>query len=398
MDSEARRKTAFASGSGRAFRVLLAVVIFGVFALSFGMSVVYIDITLDRLASKSMDVHADFDTFWRSAEALWQGDELYDTGARLSNLNPPLWTLIISPLGLLEPLQAYRIFTSATVVVMVGYLAWMARELRLGGGWTTITTGAFLVSSPLLATLALGQIYAFLTLGLVAAWSFDRRDMPLASGVALGLTIAIKPSLLPLLLWPLVRRKWNLFVAAGVTGALATLFAALVAGFEATFEWARLLMDSSVSPYWDNASLPAVAARLFTENEFAEEIALLPWTVPVAYALGFALVALTAWRARRDPSLGLWAIVAASLLVSPIAWHNYLMLLAPGVLLLVSRGYALLALLLLALQTIPSQWPLIWAGEQTVFASFMLTLYFYILFLHWISLLPAGKPGLSEGE
>lgn len=379
--------------------MLFGVVVFGVFALSFGMNVAFMDITLGRMSDDSMRVHADFDTFWRSAEALWVRDDLYDTGARLSNLNPPLWTLIISPLGLLDPLTAYRIFASLSAVVMVGYLAWMARETKLGGGWAVVATGLLLVSSPFLATTVLGQIYAFLTLGLVAAWAFDRRGMPIACGIALGAAIAIKPSLLPIILWPLVRKRWRTLLATLIYGALATLVAAVALGFGATLDWLRLLRDSTVSPYWDNASLPAAAARLFTENEYAVEIARLPWTIPAAYILGAGIVALTAWRLRRDPSLGFWAIVAASLLISPISWHNYLMLLAPGVLLLISRGHALPALLLLALQTIPPQWPLVWMNDDTIFASFMLTLYLPILLIHWCSFLPGeGRKAEAAAE
>ncbi len=383
-------------GHRKVFQVLLGVAVFGVFALSFGMSVAFMDITLGRMADDSMRVHADFDTFWRSAEALWASDDLYDTGARLSNLNPPLWTLIISPLGLLEPLTAYRIFASLSAVVMVGYLAWMARETKVGGRWATLAMGLLIVSSPFLATTVLGQIYAFLTLGLVAAWSFDRRGMHVASGIALGATIAIKPSLLPIILWPILRKRWTTLFATLIYGALATIIAAVALGFGATLDWIRILRDSTISPYWDNASIPAAAARLFTENEFAEHISLLPWTIPVAYILGAAVVALTAWRLRYDPSLGFWAIAAASLLISPISWNNYLMLLAPGIFLLVSRGHVLLALLLLALQTIPPQWPIVWMNDDTIFASFMLTLYLYILLIHWWLFLPGGNQRSRE--
>ncbi|MGH3085768.1 MAG: glycosyltransferase family 87 protein [Rubrobacteraceae bacterium] len=379
------------------FDALLAVAVIGVFALSFGLNVAYVDVALGRISSDSMEIHADFDSFWRSARAFWDGDNLYGTGAMFANLNPPLWTLMISPLGLLDTLLAYRVFTVLTVAVVICYLAWMADETKLRGGWAVVATGLLLVSSPLLATLALGQIYAFLTLGLVAAWTFDRRGMPIASGVALGLTIAVKPSLLPLALWPLVRKRWNALISTLVTGAVATLVAAFVVGFGATFEWVGILLGSSVSPYWDNASIPSAAARLFTENEYVEAIASVPWLVPVAYLVGLALVALTAWKLRDDPSLGFWALVAVSLLASPISWHNYLMLLAPGILLLVSRGKYLLALLLLALQTIPAQWPILWMNEETILASLMLTLYLYILFLHWVALLPGGKPGSAEG-
>ena len=346
---------------------------------------------LERISTTSMNIHGDFDTFWRSARAFWEGGDVYDTGARLENLNPPLWILLVSPFGLLDPLVAYRIFVLTTLVMSVGYLAWMADELRLRPGWTVVGTAMLLLSSPLLATLALGQIYPVLALLLVAAWMADRRDQPLTSGGSLGLAVALKPSLAPVLLWPLVRRRWGALGAALVSGAVATLVGVVVVGPRATLDWLRLLSGSSTSPYWDNASLPSAAARLFTENPFAENIATLPWTIPVAYALGIGVIIVTAVRVRRGAEVGLWALVAASLLASPIAWHNYLVLLGPGILLLLARGWVAPAFLLLALQSIPGQWPLLWNEKGTVAATLALTLYFYILISHWFVLLSAAK-------
>jgi hypothetical protein len=112
----------------------------------------------------------------------------------------------------------------------------------------------------------------------------------------------------------------------------------------------------------------------------------------VGYALGIAVVAATAMRIRGGGEAGLWALVAASLLASPIAWHNYLVLLAPGVLLLLARGRVAPALFLLALQAIPAQWPLLWNDEGTVAATFALTLYLYVLAAHWVLLLLATEP------
>ncbi|MCA1687125.1 MAG: DUF2029 domain-containing protein [Actinobacteria bacterium] len=361
------------------------------FALALWLDVTFIGGILERISTDSMAIHGDFDTFWRSAAAFWEGKDVYDTGAGLTNLNPPLWTLLISPLGLLEPLVAYRVFVLISLLITVGYLAWMAEELRLRPRWAVLGAVMLLLSSPLLATLALGQIYPFLALGLVAAWVADRRDRPSISGTALGLVVALKPSLAPVLLWPLVRRRWGAFGAALVSGAAATLAAAVVVGPGATLDWLGLLSDRSPSPYWDNASLPGAAARLFTENEFAQHVAISPWTILVAYALGIGAIAITAARAGRGSEVGLWALVAASLLASPIAWHNYLVLLGPGILVLLARGRTAPAFLLLALQSIPGQWPLLWNEEDTVVASLALTLYLYILIAHWLALLPAAK-------
>ncbi|HEV3477213.1 MAG TPA: glycosyltransferase family 87 protein, partial [Rubrobacteraceae bacterium] len=358
---------------------------------------------LSRISTDAMYVHVDFHTFWHSAAALLEGRDAYGTEARLENLNPPFWVLLSSPLGLLEPLLAYRIFVLITLGITVGYLIWMAAEVGLRSPLAIVAVTMLLLSSPLLGTLALGQIYPFLALGLVTAWVADRRDRPLLSGTTLGLAVALKPSLLPVLLWPIVRRRWGAFGAALASGGAATAVGAAVVGLGATLDWLRLLSDQAASPYWDNTSLPGAATRLFAENEFAAHIAALPWTIPVAYALGIGAIAITAARARQGPEVGLWALVAASLLASPIAWHNYLVLLGPAILLLLAWGRTAPAFLLLALQSIPGQWSLLWSERDTVVASLALTLYLYILIAHWLILLsaskvPTGTPALEAGE
>ena len=375
-------------------------VAFWVLVLALWLDVWFLGGILGRISTDSMDVHGDFDTFWRSAAAFLGGGDVYDAGARLTNLNPPIWVLLVSPLALLEPLAAYRVFVLITLVTTVGYLAWMAEELRLRPRWTVVGVVMLILSSPMLATLGLGQIYPILTLGLVVAWVADRRDRLMVSGAALGLVVALKPSLAPVLLWPLVRRRWGAFGATLVSGATATLVGLVVVGPRATLDWLKLLSGHSASPYWDNASLPGAAARLFTASEFAQHVAILPWTILVAYALGAGAIAITAVRVTRGSEVGLWALVAASLLASPIAWHNYLVLLGPGILLLLGRGRTAPAFVLLALQSIPGQWPLLWNEMHTVPASLALTLYLCILITHWLALLPAekGPAGAPETE
>jgi hypothetical protein len=89
--------------------------------------------------------------------------------------------------------------------------------------------------------------------------------------------------------------------------------------------------------------------------------------------------------------MGLWALVAASFLASPVSWHNYLVLLGPGVLLLMARERMTLAFLLLALQFIPPRWSEPWRGESMGAAPLVLTLYFCILAAHWLAFLTHGE-------
>ena len=385
-------------GGARARDAVLYTAAFWVFAAAVWMDVWYLGGALGRISTESMQVHVDFDSFWRSARALLEGGDIYDTGVRLVNLNPPVWTVLISPLGLMEAIDAYRLFVLLCVLVVLGYLAWTAEELRLGPGWAVVGGGLLLLSSPLISTLALGQVYPVLALGLVAAWILDRREDQRLSGAALGLVVALKPSLAPVLLWPLVRRRWGAFAAACVSGLAATLVGLLVAGPAATWRYVGVLNEGSANAYWDNASIPAAMARFFTEHPFGQNLATLPWMVYVGYAVGIAVVVVTAARIRGGGEAGLWALVAASLLASPIAWHNYLVLLAPGVLLLLARGRVAPALFLLALQAIPVQWPLLWNEQGTVAATFALTLYLYVLLAHWVLLLFAVESRAAVPE
>ncbi len=372
--------------------LFLAWAALGVLLLALGLNVRFGPGILGTMSTDSMKAHGDFNTFWHSAVAIWEGEDIYGTGAEAENRNPPFWTLLISPLGLLEPLLAYRIFFMITLIMTVGYLIWMVDEVRLPSRWAALGTVMLLLSSPLLKTLALGQIYPVLTMGLVAAWISDRKDRLVVSGGFLGLVVALKPSLAPILLWPFVRRRWKALGVALATAAAATLVGAIGVGPGATLDWLRLLSNDTLNPFWDNSSLPSAAARLFTDNEIARPIVTLPWMVPVAYLLGIAAIVLTAARARHGPEAGLWALVAASLLASPIAWHNYLVLLGPGVLLLLAREWVAPGFLLLALQSIPPYWPILWVGKDTVVATLALTLYLYILIAHWLALtLAAGK-------
>jgi hypothetical protein len=129
------------------------------------------------------------------------------------------------------------------------------------------------------------------------------------------------------------------------------------------------------------------------ENEFVEPVAYgLAWAEPVAYVLAIGIIVLTALRVRRDPEMVLWALVAASLLVPSVSWHNYLVLLGPGILLLLARGWTAPALLLLALQFVPPAWSEPWRHGSTVAAALMLNLYLFILLAHWlVFVLSTGK-------
>ncbi len=345
------------------------------------------------IASPEMPVHGDFDTFWRSARALLNGTDIYQTAAENPNLNPPLVTLLVAPLGLLDFLPAYRLFVLITIALVVASMLAVAAELRLRTGSTATVTIAALLSSPMLATLRLGQIYGLLMAGLVAAWIAGRREHPLLEGVALGLVVAMKPTLAPVLLLPALRSRWPTLGAALATGVGATVVGAFAAGPASFFVWIRLSVSTPVVTYFANAALPGTVVRLTSLNAWSRPVTELPGGLQIGVALGLAVLGGSAWVVRKPmrdatPDPAFWAITAAALLVSPIAWYTYLLLLMPGLLVLLALGRWPMVVLALGLSLIGEEWPALWNS------AFPLSLYCGILLTYWAVLLSAAGPSV----
>lgn len=366
--------------------------------------------------------HVDFDTFWRSSVALVQGTGIYDTDAKLHNLNPPILSLLLAPLGMLDAVLAYRIFAVLTVLMVAGSVFAAARELRFGRWWTAVAVVTVLASSPLHGTLALGQIYGVLLVGVTAGWIAERRGHPRLAAALYGVTVAIKPSLAPLLLLPAVQRRWPEFRTGMAAAALTTLAGMAAAGFSTGPQWLRMALTEPVATVLDNAALPGLAIR---------------WGLPslvgtlVGGALMLGTLVLIAVRTRRwgadtessgrgtrvdtargtDPAgVAPWVVLATGLLAAPISWHNYLILLWPGLLVVVASGRAgdtrrVVVGALLALAVIPITWSDLWAAGNP-FTPVGTAFYSAVLLATWLTLLrpvtgpwwPDTAPPAGVGE
>ena len=264
----------------------------------------------------------------------------------------------------------------------------VARELRLSRTVTALATVAALVSSPLHGTLLLGQIYPLLLAGLAAGWIAERRGHPVVAAVLYGVTVALKPSLAPVLLLPAVQRRWVPLRAGLLSAAGATLLGVLVAGSSSGFEWLRIAVTVAVPDTVDNASLPGLAVRFGVPSV-------------VGMLLGVAvLVGTLVWmgrnRDRIDPAgTAPWGVLAAGLLFSPIAWHNYLMLLWPGVLILATLGRGAVTAVALAVAVVPVSWNAEWPPGGFG-AGVPRSLYCVVLLGYWLALLSSARlPGVA---
>jgi hypothetical protein len=182
----------------------------------------------------------------------------------------------------------------------------------------------------------MGTVNAYLFLGLACAWRY-RSSNPVVSGIILGLVAAVKLFLFPILAWPLLVRRSSTTAAGAVT--FVVLFgASAVFGPVNIISYLHLLSKLQGNEASQSWSLTSLFESMGVGSFAAQAAAML-------IAGGF-LVALRIRSARLSEGQVMGMVVLCCLLVSPIVWSSYLLLLAVPILLATAddRALALAAL------------------------------------------------------
>lgn len=132
-------------------------------------------------------------------------------------LYPPSGTLLIAPLAIIDPEKSRWAFIilNAVAIMAAGYLLLRLFNYTLASVAAPALLLAMFASETVTNTLVFTNINGCLLFAMVAfiQLMLNRRD--LWAGVAIGLTIAVKgPLLAPLLLIPLMRGQWKVFITA----------------------------------------------------------------------------------------------------------------------------------------------------------------------------------------
>ena len=184
------------------------------------------------------------------------------------------------------------------------------------------------VSYPTLIDLNLGNVSLLVLVASCLAWRW--LDRP-ASGVATALALVLRPTLIVVPLWWAIRRRWQPLawtIGAGVVLILVTLPFVGISGYVDYLTVVRNL--SSVTGVVHNVDL-ASAALLVGMGPGIVQPALI-----VQYALGVGAIGLAL---RQDHEIGFVMVTVASLLLAPLIWVHYLVVLALPAALLAARGY-----------------------------------------------------------
>ncbi len=213
-----------------------------------------------------------------------------------------------------------------------------------------VVTSVAISTSPVWTDLILGQLMIPLLLLLSGSWLSLKQSKDRRAGALLGLSLALKLMGLPILLFLAIRRRWGAVLPAVVTVAVANLFCVPLMGLSPVLKY-YFNVSGMMFPLYraaaSNISLWTIGWRLF-DGTGSPVIVLLqapplihaPATaalVSVALPVVVLAVVLIAALQTRDQSSAFGMLICLSILIHPIAWNHYLVLMAIPVLVAARR-------------------------------------------------------------
>jgi hypothetical protein len=263
----------------------------------------------------------DFFTFRTAGRAVLDGRSPYPAhattavlGAAKSFVYPPIAAYAFAPLSALPA----RV---SEVLFVLGLIACLAGTLRLLGvrDWRCYTLP--LLWLPVYSSLSLGTISPVLALLLACGWRY-RDERPRLSAAAIGLAIIAKLFLLPIVVWLLATRRWRNASWTAIFAAAAFLIPFAAVGWHALARYPHLLRVLDA----------ALATDSFSTRTLMHDLSIGSTTVTLLVGLCvFGLVVGAFQIGSRGGDIAPLALsIAGALVLSPIVWtHYYVLLLVP---------------------------------------------------------------------
>ncbi len=260
-------------------------------------------------------------------------------------VNIPIIATLFTPLSFLSLHTAHLIFAglgSLGIFTACYFLVKLTKTF----GWKRITlVGLFVVNGPLYYSLKIGNTTHIILLLLLAVFFCIQAKSEIWMGILLAIAALIKIPLFLLGIYFALRRKWR--VLAGFAATVFVLVAASLLLFGADLHgiwYHECIQPFSGKPLsaYNVQSVDGFLARLLTDTK-GELRNWQPLTVGwdfklIRYALLSLLVGTTIWvcwrskppRTLESQNLEFSIVLCLSLLISPISWtHYYLLLLLP---------------------------------------------------------------------
>jgi len=236
------------------------------------------------------------------------------------NLNPPISVLLfqwISKFNAHDSMVVWRFFTFTLMFITIYFLH---KEYPLPGTTGFIRFFWALCFAGFWHTIELGQIYAILFFLTTSAWILNNKDKKMLAGIFIGFAIAIKPNLIIWAILLLATKNWKVIISAFISGLFLSIIPILTSGFNIYKQWIECIAN------YGNALLD------FPANNSFQGLTVRFGSIDAGIYLGIVLllvILVIVYKKHVNKNIINGLGMAASLLISPIAWSGYTLLFMP---------------------------------------------------------------------
>src|SRR3984957_591757 len=293
----------------------------------------------------------DFSHYYKSAWSMRHGIDPYSTnltpiGAQLgletnwlvhASETPP-FLLCFEPLTRMRPRVAFWIWIAINFSALAIAMYLLLVRRGLSGRTALLLAGLMLMSAPVNLNFYWGQSQLIVLALMVAAMHAMDRERDGTAGLLIAAAALLRAYPLLLVGYFVCRRQWRavIFATAGIAvGGFATI---AILGLSQTLSFihaALWLTDYRVVNRVDNLSLGPFVSRMFWSLSGTAPGSSADWIRRAAIAaadvvvLGLTIRATLADSDRRDPDWRFYSLwIATAVMLTPVGWHHYLVLLA----------------------------------------------------------------------
>jgi uncharacterized membrane protein len=290
---------------------------------------------------------SDFEQDYIAASRLLNGLSIYDG----TNAHPPFNALLFSPLLLFSIQGAFIAAGTLSLAVLWLNTVMITKGLALKQTDWYVIFAISLFWPVTMAAVCLGQSSALWAGAVTAGWLCEKRNRPIAAGVFVGLSILIKliPALL-VIMWYL-NKRWRAALSATAVVLAGFLLMIGLVGFNEILYFFFTRAPENARNYLDfygNASISGAAEKLFGSNGgWSRTLVDAPILARVITLLGCGAIALATIVVSSLPSAKevkelddyrTALVIVGMLLVSPLTWPHYFLVLLFPLLLLLCTG------------------------------------------------------------
>jgi hypothetical protein len=255
----------------------------------------------------------------------------------------PFLTIMFVPLTLLDLNQLTVVWFIVELILLVGIACLLTILWKDRIDWK-VSIFIFIILLawyPVANDLSYGQLSILLTFSLLAGLLASRKKQSVLAGVFIGFTMAVKLITWPLILYFVIKKDWRVVISSCLTAVGLNLIALAAIGVDPFIDYYLHVSSQVLTIYQSamhNLSLWSIGFRLFggtgskiMDNYIsAPPLVYLPKIAPIVSMILIItfLVGGLVWASKsKDFNIAFAIMVCVILLVSPLSWAHYFILL-----------------------------------------------------------------------